>query len=374
MNSPLQRLTDKYPFLEITDITNYKRGFFYDEDDKDFDDICKEFLDYGETGEAEDKITVCNEFFRNLLYLSIPGENHTYYTCSHFTRWFYDQIESLNIDYEFARGLYREIGNNSFGYFPYIYKCDINEYDIIKKGPDNILKFYNFSSNFKEIKNYMKLGKSYTHSKAICDYLNECVEVYKKYVGRYKKVNCDNVLCEEIKQFELSYNDLITDLSISEYNIPPLLTSATRDVGKVSLKQDIQMYKPARLGGEHQDRSIRNDNPTLESQLLPPFSPPVRQEHLSPFPPPLAQQQLSPDSRPFTLQPASSDSDPVTPQPTSPLTKTFTPIGSYFRRRNRIKSGRSEKLHQMDDLLPNNLEEFHADDDMEKYYISYGSS
>lgn len=324
MSSPLQRLKNKYAFLDITDIRNFDKGFFDVPDDNDYDEICEKFLEYDETVKREDKLSVCNKFIRNLAYLGIPGNDHNFYSCSWFTRWFYDQIESLRINYEFVQELYHGIRNNLFEYLPYIGECGIWEYNIIKKDPDNILKFYNFSSNFKEIKNYMKLGKSYTHSKAICDYLNECVGIYKMYMDKYKGVKCKNTLCEEINLFETLYEDFTTELSDSDYNIPPLPTSSTQDVGKFSLKQDIQRNVPARLGGEHQDRSIRHDNPTLDSQDLPPYSLPVRQHHLSTDLHPPAQQQLSPDSPHLTSEPTLSYSDPVTPQPTSPLTKTVT--------------------------------------------------
>ncbi|KMZ96186.1 hypothetical protein PVNG_05847 [Plasmodium vivax North Korean] len=225
-----------YPFLDQLDIDNFDNDVLNGYIAEDYNDICVNLLTrHGSDGKSE-KIKICNKLVRNLQSLSDPEENANQYQCVCLSSWLYKTVQSSHVTTDFLRDIYRDLGKLTENMIPFLNECNHNNFEVINTDPEKLIKFYSFSISINKIKSVVRLGKSYDHHKALIEYVNECIDIYKRYINTYSGPQCDNALCDELLQFEELYEELKRDFSEYEYNIPILQSTPGKNVENFSLK------------------------------------------------------------------------------------------------------------------------------------------
>ncbi|VVA00310.1 PIR protein [Plasmodium vivax] len=234
------------------DIDNFDSDEFDGYYASDYNEICVKLLaEHGSDGKSE-KIKICNKLVRNLQSLSDPEENANQYQCVCLSSWLYKTAQSSHVTTDFLRDIYRDLGKLTENMIPFLNECNHNNFEVINTDPEKLIKFYSFSISINKIKSVVRLGKSYDHHKALIEYVNECIDIYKRYINTYSGPQCDNALCDELLQFEELYEELKSEFSESEYNIPELQNTPGKNVEKFSLKVEENALSP-------RDRGVQTD-------------------------------------------------------------------------------------------------------------------
>ncbi|KNA02216.1 hypothetical protein PVNG_05539 [Plasmodium vivax North Korean] len=240
-----------YPFLEPLDIYSFDDEDLDGLEAEDYKSFCDEYLMDEPLENQNEKHDICKKLVRNFVHLSTKGRETGHYDCVCLTTWLYNKTVSSNIPFDFIRGMYLNLGEQG-DFLPNIGLCDYDQFEIIMKDPEKVRKFFYFSINIEEIKKIIPLGKKYSHQKALIDYINECIQVYEKYIGNCSSVTYDNILCNELNLFEHLYEELKSEFSESEYNIPELQNTPGKNVEKFSLKVEENALSP-------RDRGVQTD-------------------------------------------------------------------------------------------------------------------
>ncbi|KMZ85844.1 hypothetical protein PVBG_01354 [Plasmodium vivax Brazil I] len=232
-----------YPFLEPLDINIFDDENLDDLNAEYFESFCEEYLMDEPLENQNEKHDICKKLVRNFVHLSTKGRETGHYDCVCLTTWLYNKTVSSNIPFDFIRGMYLDLVNKPH-IFSNVGSCDYDQFEIIKNDPDKIRKFFYFTISDEKIKAAISLGKNYPYREALIEYVNECVKVYETYINKCSTKKFNDILCDELHNFDEVYEDIKTKLSESDYQIYSLQSTPDEGIQKFSLKVEENALPP----------------------------------------------------------------------------------------------------------------------------------
>ncbi|KMZ77152.1 hypothetical protein PVIIG_06233 [Plasmodium vivax India VII] len=283
----------KYPFLENV----WKLFVEYNNDTYDpeesLDDLCDDIIsEYPERGMNKYQL-FCIKLLRNLWHASevtydkdmSPSER-----CSNINKWLYFYRKIDPVPKEFIKKVFNIIVNLEEIIQEYK-ECKYSPYEEFIE-PEKILKLSIFVDNYEVVENVLK-HEGHKDFTSCVNYINECATIYRDLNATYCKDNYRknpkyNSLCEEIKTFNDTYDELsripqlsvkLADLNspIPEDKVP--LSSVVKDQTSTAahfdflsdpLKSKISTgigFTPARRLFYGQNRGVKGNNFLDEAEI-----------------------------------------------------------------------------------------------------------
>ncbi|SCA81866.1 hypothetical protein PVC01_000057200 [Plasmodium vivax] len=243
MTGYYEQLKAKYPFLGPLDINDFDEENLDGLEAVDLKPICDEYLKEESLENQIEKYDICKKFIRNFLHLYTQDRKIGHYHCVCLAIWLYNKAVSSNISLDFIHEMYLNFGNAP-EILPNVESCDYDQFEIIKNDPDKIRKFFYFTISSEEIKEAIKLGKSYPYRQALIEYINDCVKVYETHIGKCDTKEFNDILCDELYYFEVVYDEIKRELSESDYQISSLQSTPEESIQKFSLKVEENALPP----------------------------------------------------------------------------------------------------------------------------------